>query len=76
MPKVGDNFEFWDRNSQSMMDLYEIAIKVLQTPATSASIERVFSFAALTNGTKNRRASLSDISLTAETFLKVNKDFL
>ena len=76
MPKIVDSFEFWEKYRESMPDLYNITIKVLQTPATRASIEIVFSFSALTNATKNRRARLSDISLTAETFLKVNKDFL
>ena len=49
-------FHSGKKHQDSLPGLYNIAISILQTPATSSSIERVFSVAALSNGQKNRRA--------------------
>ena len=71
-----DSLEFWQRHKSAMPKLAKLAINVLQTPASTASIERVFSAAALSVGTKKRRSMLSHTKLEHETMLRVNKYLL
>lgn len=78
MEKFGDSdsLEFWQRHKSTIPKLANPAINVLQTPASSASIERVFSAAALSVGTKKRRSMLSYTKIEQETMLRVNQHIL
>lgn len=73
---VSNPLIFWHKHQSTMPKLASLAINVLQTPASSASIERVFSAAALSVGTKKRRSMLSNEKLEQETMIKVNQDLL
>ena len=53
-----------------------VGLEILSVPASSASIERAFSIAALSCGTKNRRARLGEIKMGQETLISVNDSFL
>ena len=53
-----------------------VRLEILSVPVSSASIERAFSIAFLSCGTKNRRARLGEIKMGQETQISVNDSFL
>ena len=62
--------EFWINEKNHFPKLYNVALDVLGTPATSAPLEGIFSQAsAVLDG---RRYRLNEKSLEAELFLRVN----
>lgn len=74
--KDTDNVEamsFWLQHKNRFNLLYNLAIRVLGTPATSAAIERVFSHGGIL--IRPHRASLSDTLLCDLIFAKCNKQY-
>ena len=67
---------WWEKNGGACTRLHQLALKILPTPASSATIERIFSIAALSCGTKNQRARLQDIKMSKETILSANSSFV
>ena len=65
---------FWCINSEKFYFLYQLAIKVLSVPATSAPVERLFSTGALMM--RPHRSRIGSDLLSALTTLKSNYDFL
>ena len=68
-----DSFIFWETNKNTLPKLYDMAVKFLIIPASSASVERSFSLASYSQGVKHLRSSLKDNTLAAECILKYNK---
>lgn len=70
---VQNSIEFWSQEKAHYRKLYEIAMDILGVPATSAPLESYFSQAsAVLDG---RRYRLSEKSLEAELFLRINACF-
>ena len=64
--------EFWTSNKQRFPRLSSVAIHYLCVPATSASVERLFSVAgSMTSGNKHR---LGPLLLEAETIASYNRE--
>ena len=70
--KKTDPIVFWQTkaNVESMPKLSEFAISILEAPATSAPIERIFSRSS--NSSRIRRSRLSGTKMASETFLAAN----
>ena len=51
-------------------------MRILSIPASSATVERVFSIAALKDGAKKRRINLLDINFEAEALIALNDSFI
>lgn len=69
-------FDFWQLNAKTFPKLAPLAIGLIGSPASSASIERIFSIAALGEGVKKRRNRLGEIQFTKETMIRANKAFI
>uniref|UniRef100_A0A914XDR8 HAT C-terminal dimerisation domain-containing protein n=1 Tax=Plectus sambesii TaxID=2011161 RepID=A0A914XDR8_9BILA len=65
-----DPFKFWTQQRQASAVLYEMAISYLAIPATTASVERVFSVAGLAYDGKRYRTQ--EQFLRAKISLKYN----
>lgn len=62
--------EFWRENKKELPYLYDLALRLLSIPASSASVERLFSVAGQINNIRAQNMS-SDL-LIKRTFLKAN----
>lgn len=65
-----DCFTFWHRNKEQLGKLFRPAMTALSIPASSAPVERVFSYSGLF--IRPHRARLSDKTLSALTYLRCN----
>jgi hypothetical protein len=65
-----DSLTFWQRNKRSLDKLFVPALTVLSIPASSAPVERIFSFSGIFM--RPHRSRLSDKNLSAFTYLKCN----
>ncbi len=71
-----DTFDFWMKHKSEFPFLFEVAMTVLSTPATTAPVERIFSQAGLCDGVKSRRVNLSDKMLESEVMMNINLRYL
>jgi hypothetical protein len=68
---ASDNcFSFWERKRNVLPKLYTLAMIILAVTASSAPVERVFSFSGLFY--KPNRSRISDDNLSRLTYLKCN----
>ena len=67
-----DPFDFWISHETSFPLLFHTACELFSTPASSAPVERVFSYSG--DVTKGKR--LSDYNLEREILIRKNKDYL
>jgi hypothetical protein len=65
-----DSLAFWDRNKGGLDKLFVPAITALSIPASSAPVERIFSYSGIFM--RPHRSRLSDKNLSALTYLKCN----
>ena len=70
-PCDSDCLEFWSNRRDKLPILYELAVKFLSVPATSAPVERVFSHGGII--LRPHRARLGDAMLSDLVFLKCNR---
>lgn len=66
-----DYMSFWVRNRNTFDKLYDAALTVLSVPASSAPVERVFSFSGMF--CRPHRSRISDSNLERLTYLKCNR---
>lgn len=71
-----DPIKFWKTNQVTMPNLSKLAIAILEAPASSAPIERIFSVCANSGGVKNRRGRLGELKMSSETFIAANVDLV
>ena len=64
----------WYKQRQDLQNVYQLVRRILCVPATSASVERVFSTAG--NICTKKRVRLSPLYLNILTFLKHNRDIV
>ena len=72
--KIKNSFNFWAKQLDILLQMYNLAIHVLSIPATSAPVERIFSKAKYI--LSRQRHNLKDKNLESELLFKVNFDFL
>ena len=65
-----DCMKFWNEHAQVFPRIYQVAMRVLSVPATSAPVERVFSHGGIIM--RPHRARLSATNLSSLIFLKCN----
>ena len=68
--KPVDCMVFWNEHAQVFPRIYQVAMRVLSVPATSAPVERVFSHGGIIM--RPHRARLSATNLSSLIFLKCN----
>ena len=69
-----DPLQFWIHASKSYPLISGTACDILCTPASTAPVERVFSYSG--EATKGKRNRLKDSNLERETLLRKNKDYV
>ena len=67
-----DCLSFWQRNQATLSKLYLPAMRALSVPASSATVERVFSHGGII--VRPHRSRMSDKLLSHVVFLKCNCD--
>lgn len=69
-----DPFDYWLKNDKDYPHLSAVALDILATPASTASVERIFSSGG--EVTKGKRNRLEDKNLEREIFLRTNKKYI
>jgi hypothetical protein len=71
--KIDSTLEFWKDYKQKLASLYNLALRLLSIPATSAHVERFFSSIGITNKGK---WNISEELLINRAMLRTNFNFL